>query len=103
MTATKFVLDEEAIKADPKYSLDGLYETIEEAAKRAHLKKVDKGYYVCYEDKNEPAYMGIFVFNYMSKIECFTKYLRSWVWVENNQVDDDIIRVLKNSNKGVWR
>jgi len=101
MTATKFILDEEAIKANPKYSLEGLYETIEEAAKLAHLKKVDKGYYVC-EDKNAPAYMGIFVFNYMSKIECFTKHLKEWRWLGGDGCDNDMITFLKQKHKGTW-
>lgn len=101
MTGTRFELDEEKILREKKYDLDAIYEIIDRVAKRAELTKKSKNHFV-FDGENAPAHVGIFVFNHMSKYEWFTKNLKSWEWLDDDEGNDDIMAMFKEENKGVW-
>ena len=101
MVGTRFILDEEKILKNPEYSLEGMYATIDEAARLSNMEKIDKNYYVCKVEKNDLAFLGRFVCTYMANFDWFTKYLKEWVWIDDDG-EDDIIEALKESGEGVW-
>lgn len=45
--------------------------------------------------------IGIFVVSEMIKIEWFTKSVKSWVEFDND-IDENVIEISKELNKGVW-
>ena len=102
MLGTKFTLDEEKILRDGEYDLDSIYEVIEEiATKRAKLTKVSKNHYVT-EHKNGAAHLGILVYTYLKEYDWFTVNIKEWTWLSDKEGNTDLIKFLKNRNKGVW-
>lgn len=102
MVGTRFVLDEEKVLREQKYDLEAMYRVIDEIAQKAQLKKITKNHYVFNGEKNDLAYLGIFVCNHMMNYEWFTKNLISWYWLDDRKGDEDLIATLKKHNKGVW-
>lgn len=101
-TGTRFEIDEEKVLREKQYNLEAMYKIIDEVAtKRAHLTKKAKNHFI-FEGENAPAYVGIFVFNYMVEYEWFTKNLKSWEWLDEDEGDTNIITMLKGDNKGIW-
>ncbi len=64
------------------------------------IYKIAKNHYAV-EGEDDLAYLGIFVFNHMSKCEWFAANLVSWTWMDEDG-EDDLIALLKGRNKGVW-
>ena len=106
MFGTRFELDEDKIKREDIYDLDDIYAKIEElATKRAGLTKVSKNHYEFRGEKNAQAYLGILVFNCLSKCAWFTKNVKSWEWLgdsNNANYVGDMIALLKKEKVGVW-
>lgn len=102
MLGTKFILDEEKIKRDGKYDLNSVYSSIDKVAQIAHLTKISNNHFVFTGEQNAPAYLGIFVFNYMSKYEWFTTNLKEWLWLDDDEGNSDLIGFFKKEGKGVW-
>lgn len=101
-TSTRFELDEEKILREKEYDLDAIYRAIDEVAtKRAKLTKIGKNHYE-YHGDSAPAYVGIFVFNHMVEHSWFTKNLKSWEWIDEDEGVDDLIAMFKEDGDGVW-
>ena len=103
MLGTKFILDEAKIEREGKYDLDKIYELIEQiATTRAKLTKIAKNHFVFTGKKDAPAYLGILVFNHLSKYEWFATNIKEWIWLDDKKGDSNIIEFLRKEGKELW-
>ena len=82
-------------------SVDEVWNFINEKAKAANLIKIKNGEYHGKGDDKDAGYIGIFMVSEMVKIEWFTKSVKSWVQFDND-IDENVIAISKELNKGVW-
>lgn len=99
---TKIVLDEERIMKEGKYNIEELCKEIDEMAENAGLIKKDKLLYMCKGDEKDLARLGIFNYKNLSKKEWFTKNVKEWIWLNNNEGNGNIIEICKEYKIGVW-
>ncbi len=99
---TRIVLDEEKIKKEGMYNLDQLYKNIDDLAEYAGLIKENKYTYICKGDEKDLAALGIFNFQNLVKAEWFTKNVKEWIWINNKDGNEDMIKYFQNENEGIW-
>ncbi|MGX2984851.1 hypothetical protein ACWIWK_05220 [Helicobacter sp. 23-1048] len=100
--SVRIVLDEEKILREGKYKLEDLYAYLDEIAKEADLIKQDKYNYVGKGDKNDLSRLGIFTNNNVVKNEAITRNVKEWYWLENDEIDTNVIESAKRYDKGIW-
>jgi len=85
----RIVMDEEKIIKEDKYNLETIYEDIDEIARFAKMKKVDKYYYVSINDT--PSALGCFIFANLKRRNWFRENVKDVVWYDK---DDGIHNIL---------
>lgn len=101
MFGTRFELDEEKIKREGLYDLEDMKRAIDEVAVDSRLIKVSDGHYITEGKDTDMGYLGVFILRHMINYEWFTKNVKTWEWLDDDGVDD-IIKISKENNKGVW-
>ena len=99
---TTFILDEEKIKRENKYNLGDIYYTIDEMAKESGLIKENKNTFMCKGDKNDLSSLWQFNFNNLALADWFTKNVKEWFWISEEEGNTDMIAYCKQHNEGVW-
>lgn len=85
-------LNEEKIKKDNKYSVEGIYSFMNEMFKRRGIDACQKGEYsYAGEDEEE----GLFQFMVLASVfkteEWFSRYVVKWLWYEGDDEAEDLI------------
>ena len=102
MLGTRIVLDEEKIIKDGIYKLDELYAYLDEVAKEACMIKQDKFTYLCKGDENDLFNLGNFTMYNVIQNEAITKNVKEWFWLENGEIESNIISESKQDGIGKW-
>lgn len=74
----KIVMNEEKIINENKYSLEEIYNKIDELAEFARMKKIDKYNYISKNDT--PSDLGCFVWSNLNKRSWFIENVKEWLW-----------------------
>ena len=102
LLGTKIIIDEEKVLREKKYELDSIYQYLDNLAEKCNLIRIDKNTYHAKGDKNDLSNLGLFVFTYGAKNERLTVNIKEWIWIDEEDGNEDIIEKLKKKNIGVW-
>lgn len=100
--SVRIVLDEEKILREGKYKLEDLYAYLDEIAKEAKLHKRDKCTYVAQKSQSDMAHIAIFTINNAIHNEAITRNVKEWYWLENDEIDTNVIESAKKYDKVIW-
>lgn len=89
----KIVMDEEKILRENIYSLENIYNSIDELAEFSGMKKIDKYYYVSKNDT--PTDLGCFVCSNLEEQQWFMNNVKEWLWLDKEDGIQDIIDFYK--------
>ena len=95
---TRIVMDEDKIKREGIYDLENIYKDIDNMAEYAGLIKKNKYTYICQGNEKDLAALAIFNFHKLVEQEWFTKNVKEWTWINN----ENLIEHFKRENEGVW-
>lgn len=98
----KIVMDEEKIKRDDIWPLDAIYRNIDILANATGMIKLDKNTYRCKGDSKDMICMGGFVYRGLLECDWFTKNVKEWLWLDEEEGDTDLIAFNKSQNQGAW-
>ena len=77
LLGTKIVRDEEKVLREKKYNLSAKYEYL--------------------------ANLGLFICHYAAQNEWITKNVKEWVWIDEDEGNENMMAKLKKENIGVWK
>ena len=101
LLGTKIILDEEKIIKEGEYNVDNLYEQIKACAKENNLIEIDKNTYHAKESEHALANLFNFI-NKIQEISMFTKNIKEWILIDEEEENVDIIEESKRLNEGIW-
>ena len=99
LLGTHFILDEEKILRENKWSLKEIYEAIDTLAEDSGMIKIDKNTYHCKGDKWDLDCLGVFVYKHLIKYDWFTLNVKEWTWLSEDEGDETLI----GDDMGTWQ
>ena len=102
MLGTKFELDNDKLIA-LGYDPQEFESKIDEVAQKIGLIKVGKCEYHGNDTEQELGDLGTLCFRYLSKNEPFSKSVKSWIWLDDEEGNDDLVAMLKSKNERLWQ
>lgn len=101
MQGVKIVMDEEKMLRNGLNPSE-IYAKIDEFAKNNNLNKQDKHHYMGNDDDKDFSNVAIFACIHLLHYKDFTKNVKEWYWLKNENIDSDLIKHYKNKQEGVW-
>lgn len=89
----KIIMDEEKILREKKYTLEEIYQNIDDEAEFAQMKKIDKYYYVSKNDT--PTDLGCFVFSNLEERDWFINNVKKVIWYDKDDGEHEILDFIK--------
>ncbi len=91
--AIKIVMNEQKILNHSTYTLENIYDRIDDIAKKSNMIKIDKYTYV---SKNlNPSDLGIFVWNHLEESSWFMDNVTEWIWIDKEDGVQDILQYIR--------
>jgi len=97
LLGTKIVIDEEKVLREKKYKLDVIYEYLDKLAEQCNLIRIDKNTFHAKGNENDLANLGLFICHYAAQNEWITKNVKEWVWIYEDEGNENMIQNKKYS------
>lgn len=93
----KIVMDEEKILRENRYTLEEIYNNIDELAEFARMKKIDKYNYISKNDT--PSDLGCFVWSNLNEQNWFMENVKEWLWLDKIEGTQDILEYINKKER----
>ena len=88
MMKMKITIDERKAKVDSEYTIEEMYEKIDNIAKRANITKKGKdGFYIGNNNAQDYSNFGKIIID-LNDSEWFIPYIDEWLWYVDNTIED---------------
>ncbi len=88
MMKMKITIDEERVNLYSEYSVDEIYDKIEDIARSANITKKDKdGFYLGNDNSQDFANFGKIII-VLNDSQWFIPYIDEWLWYVDNTIED---------------
>ena len=102
LLGTKIVIDEEKVLREKKYKLDVIYEYLDKLAEQCNLIRIDKNTFHAKGNEKDLANLGIFIYDNAIEKEWLTQNVKEWIWIDEDEGNENMMAKLKKENIGVW-